>query len=152
MKSRYLTLAAKVAAVAGILAIALPVLAQNGDEAGKKLQGSWTGWVVERRGERPDRGPAKITEVAFNADKITARDDTMSLGEGTLVLDPKNPKNLDSVATAGQSKGRRFLGIYTLEGDTLKWCVANAGRPRPRDFFTQGPNQFLMILKRVPQK
>ena len=39
-----------------------------------------------------------------------------------------------------------YVGIYTHEGDTLKWCVSPQ-QARPQTFETK-KGQFLLILKR----
>lgn len=139
------------------LALAIAPIAPAASQVGhaaerKKLEGTWKGFVVERRGERPDRGPASLDDLLITAERISYRPNpSAGPDEGTYRLDPsRNPKHMDASGTAGQSRGKSYLGIYALEGDTLKWCVANPGRPRPTEFLTN-PNvgQFLMILKRV---
>jgi len=41
--------------------------------------------------------------------------------------------------------------MYALEGDTLKYCVAPPGRPRPEGFATaKGDGNTLVVLKRLP--
>jgi len=34
-------------------------------------------------------------------------------------------------------KGKTFRGIYSLDGDTLKICIAQEGNKRPSDFSTE---------------
>ena len=125
--------------------------AQAPDAVQQNLLGTWTGWVVEGRGERPDRGPAKISEMVITRDLIRARDDRQSYGAGQYRLDARqNPGHLDAMGTEGQSRGKNYLGIFSLQGDTLYWCSANPGRPRPTELATRpGNGQFLMVLKRV---
>ena len=121
-------------------------------EARKKLVGTWRGFVVAGRGERTDRGPVKLTEVVITADTIRAKDDTMSFGAGKYKLDlAQSPRRLDPTGSEGSYKGLQFTGIYTLEGDTLKWCVANPGTARPTEYKTTTAVQFYMVLKRVPK-
>jgi uncharacterized protein (TIGR03067 family) len=129
----------------------LPAQSQDQDAAERqKLVGTWQGLVVNGRGERVDRGIAKLTEVVITPTKIRAKDDNVSFGEGTYKLDlTQTPRRLDPTGTDGQVKGRDFLGIYTLEGDTLKWCVSNPGRARPTEYKTTPAVQFYMVLKRV---
>jgi uncharacterized protein (TIGR03067 family) len=40
---------------------------------------------------------------------------------------------------------RRWLGIYQLDGDTLKWCVGR--KARPSEFETK-QGAFLLVLRR----
>ncbi|MCC2669823.1 MAG: hypothetical protein K0Q72_2294 [Armatimonadetes bacterium] len=143
------------AALLGITSIGAMLPAQSQDREAaerQKLAGTWQGFVVNGRGERVDRGIAKLTEVVITPTSIRAKDDTVSFGEGTYRLDlTQTPPRLDPTGTAGQVKDREFTGIYTLEGDTLKWCVANPGRARPTEFKTTAAVQFYMVLKRVPK-
>lgn len=136
-----------------VLAAAVPAGSQNApDEAAerKALEGTWEGWVLDGRGTRTDRGPVRLARVVIQGDKITANDGKLDLGTGTFTLDlNQNPRHLDSKGTDGQPKGYSFPGIYTLEGDTLRWCAANPGKPRPTEFLTKSAVQFYMYLKRV---
>ena len=59
----------------------------------------------------------------------------------------KKPRRMDATYTKGSEKGKTYLGIYSLEGDTLKWCVNVSQDERPAKFATGGSN-FLLILKR----
>jgi uncharacterized protein (TIGR03067 family) len=117
----------------------------------KNLEGTWQGFVVDGAGEQADRGPVQLTEVVITAEKITAKDAKgVSLGEGTYKLDvSQNPAAIDSVGTTGQARNKTYQGIFELKGDTLKWCVANPGKPRPSAFVTTpGGGQFLLVLRR----
>ena len=49
----------------------------------------------------------------------------------------------------GQGKGQTVLGIYALEGETLKLCYALPGRERPKTFTTAEGSGTQM--RRLPQ-
>lgn len=70
------------------------------------------------------------------------------LGTGTFTMtgDGKSG-NMDPVYTEGPQQGQVCMGIYEMEGDTLRWCVNNRGQ-RPRDF-TGGGGNWPMVLTRV---
>ncbi len=52
---------------------------------------------------------------------------------GTFKIDPTaKPKTMDSTATNGDNAGKTMLGIYELDGDTLKICWAPPGKDRGR--------------------
>jgi len=42
-----------------------------------------------------------------------------------------NPKTIDYIVTAGDGRGEIQLGVYALDGDTVTYCLAAAGQPRP---------------------
>ena len=114
----------------------------------EKLAGTWQGFVVNGKGENPNAGPVKL-EVTITGDKMTAKDlqaGNKSMGEGSYKLDIAK-KTIDPTGTAGPEKGKSYQGIYSLEGDTLKWCVGNPGDARPTQFVTKS-GQYLLILKR----
>ena len=109
-------------------------------EARKELVGVWEG--------RVDEG-ATGHQLTFTQDRIAGKqDEKQYLGEGGFKLDlMKQPRWLDATGTKGPQRGRRYLGIYTLDGDTLQWCVSSPGNERPTEFATKN-GQFLLILKR----
>lgn len=116
----------------------------------KQLVGLWKGFAVEGRGERPDRGPVKleltISETAIRGIEIKG-EGTINHGEGTHTFNLKeSPRWLDATKTNERGRKEEYLGIYSLEGDTLKWCVSR-GRQRPTEFLT-AKGSFLVILKR----
>jgi hypothetical protein len=52
-----------------------------------------------------------------------------------IIVDPsKKPKTIDYDVIDGPAKGKKLLGIYELEGDTLKSCFAAPDAERPTDF------------------
>lgn len=114
----------------------------------KKFTGTWKGYVVDGKGEKPNQGPVKL-EITVKGDTITAvQQGSKDLGEGTFTLKLlKDQKQIDAVRSKNPGKGQTFLGIYSLEGDTLKWCVTTRKKERPTEFITK-TGQFLLILKR----
>jgi len=70
------------------------------------------------------------------------------LGSGTFVMTGDGRSgNMDATYTEGPERGQTCMGIYMIEGDTLRWCVNNRGQ-RPRDF-TGGNGNWPMTLTRV---
>lgn len=70
---------------------------------------------------------------------------------GTQKLDPsKSPKTIDMTLTEGPNKGAVMLGIYEIDGDTLKACFDPQGKKRPTEFKSApGSAHFLNIHKRI---
>lgn len=114
----------------------------------KQLLGTWQGAVVsdEETGARR----ATIRELTITLDKISATDgDGRSLGEGSYKLAEENGVlTIDATGVNGPAMGQTMLGIWKLEGDTLRWCSANGGKPRPTEFKTRSSGPYLMILTR----
>jgi uncharacterized protein (TIGR03067 family) len=125
----------------------------NAQEDGerRRLSGVWRGYVVDGKGENPDRGPLHL-EVTITPDKITARNldqGGKGMGEGTYRLDPS--RKLKEIEATGVVlpgvRARTFPGIYEVEGNTLRWCVDNTGKSPPTEFVSR-KGQYLLILKR----
>jgi len=66
---------------------------------------------------------------------------------------PKNPKTMDYVHTAGMHRGKTQAGICELEGRTLKVCFGRPGETtRPNDFSTKpGDGRTLTVWRLVSQ-
>ena len=105
----------------------------------KKVMGSWKGGV---------QNGASGHQLKITADRIIGTiDGRRSLGEGSFKLDASTkPWRMDATGTKGPHKGDTFLGICSVQGDTLKWCVGSADE-RPTEFTTADGN-FLLVLKR----
>lgn len=132
-----------------LLLVLLPLSSLIGAEADdtKALNGVWKGWVVEGRGDDPKQRRMSI-ELTIKGNTITGIEDgKKDLGAGTFTLS-KDGKHMDATRTkgAGSKAGATYLGIYSLEGNTLKWCVGNPpGRDRPTELRSKA-GQFLTIL------
>ncbi len=116
----------------------------------KKLEGVWEGAAVDGDGSKPGSARARISELIITPQKISAKDGQgNSLGEGTFKLQRLgNVLAIDANGTGGPTRDKQYFGILLLEGDTLKWCSANPGKPRPTEFKSSPPGAFLMVLKR----
>jgi uncharacterized protein (TIGR03067 family) len=135
----------KLITVVCVLTVAQFAVAADDDaEARKKLVGVWKGRVKQG---------ATGHEITFTLNLIKSRKDKKrDLGEGTFKLDlTKKPWRMDATRTKGGRKGRVFLGIYALDGDTLQWCVRTSGTTRPTEF-TTGNGNYCLILKRQKEE
>lgn len=58
-----------------------------------------------------------------------------SMIDATFTLDAsQSPKHIDYVNRSGKNKGKAQAGIYEIDGNTLRICVAPPGGARPKDF------------------
>jgi len=122
--------------------------AQNAER--QKLAGKWKGFVVEGKGENPNKGPVNI-ELTITSQTMKGTQyqgkEVVEHGEGTYVITlDKSPKILDASKPRGKNNKDEWLGIYSLDGDALKWCVRK--KDRPTEFETK-EKAFLLIVKRV---
>ena len=100
-----------------------------------RLEGEWSMVSGEASGQSM---PAEMVKTG----KRVAKDGetTVTLGgrvyfKAKFKIDPsKKPKSIDYTMTEGPTKGKTHLGIYELDGDTVKFCFAAPGKERPTDF------------------
>jgi uncharacterized protein (TIGR03067 family) len=122
------------------------------------LQGNWTLAASEGRGRKVSDEEMKqhpgFVEIDGNKMGIHVKD-RHDL-EGVARFDPiTTPKNIDylHVGDGDPDKGKMGLGIYELQGDTLRICWAitglNDGRPSR---FSNGPDENQAINTYVRQK
>jgi uncharacterized protein (TIGR03067 family) len=113
-------------------------------------QGTWTAISFRRDGqETPGEIVRSITRTV-EGDHVVWKRDGKSFAGTTVVLDPgQNPRAIDVLPDGGPSRGKRVLGIYKIENDTLILCTADPDQPRPRDFKAEkGSKHTLMVFKR----
>ena len=116
----------------------------------KKLEGTWATVSIEAAGQKvTDEDKIKTRKLTTKGDKYTMKvgDETV---QGTVEINPsKNPKTIDIKPDTGSNKGKTLLGIYELDGDNLKICLALPGKDRPTAFATAAENrQQLVVYKR----
>lgn len=123
-----------------------------GAENKKDYLGQWEGHVTDGDGSNPGQRRMNITLI-ITEEKITSGGQGNITGEGKYKVSGGSAKlrRLDATGTAGQYQGKLYEGIFTVEGDTLKWCAGNPGKGRPSALKTNtGAGHFLMVLKRQP--
>lgn len=124
------------------------------DEAAKRdaqrLQGSWQFTTLVEDGKETPKDHLKNRTVFFGGDGFMVRDGRRILDAGTFKLDPaKNPKTFNMIFAQGTKKGEVGLGIYTLEGETLKVCFDPTGQKRPTDLKSEpGSGHYLAVYQR----
>jgi uncharacterized protein (TIGR03067 family) len=120
----------------------------------KAMAGSWRPISAENNGYKSSEGD--LTGILWIRDadgKWTAQRSGKAVVEWAVKnIDPtQNPKTIDIEVTAGTYKGVVYLGIYELDGDTLRICFALPDKPeRPTEFLAaKGTVRALSEFKRV---
>jgi uncharacterized protein (TIGR03067 family) len=116
----------------------------------KLLQGAWSITSLEVDGQESPDSMLTDASLVIKGNRFT----TTGMGavyEGTLKLDPsRRPPQIDMKFEAGPEKGNTNLGIYKLDGDTWKLCLATRGSVRPSKFAsTPGSGVALETLTRA---
>ncbi len=118
----------------------------------QRLQGTWDclSWV--EGGKVLDKDELKGRTAFFGADVCILRHGGKIMQIVTQKLDPtREPKTVTATVNQGRQKGDVLLGIYELQGDTLRCCFDLEGQKRPTEFSSSaGPNFVLTVYKRRP--
>lgn len=115
----------------------------------EQLQGTWTLVAQETENGKSD------AEALKNHPKLIIKGHQFGWSSpdgGTFKLDPtKTPKTIDYLTGPDAAPKTVWQGIYEINGDTFRDCMAPPGRPRPRDFSTPPASGYrIEVLKRVP--
>jgi uncharacterized protein (TIGR03067 family) len=103
-----------------------------------KLQGTWAIVSLEVAGDEVPKEQLEGITLTIEGDKHTVKRGDDVLAERTCKLDPtKTPKQIDGKYVGGPNDGKATLGIYELNGDTLKYCFGPPDGERPKDFSTK---------------
>jgi uncharacterized protein (TIGR03067 family) len=98
------------------------------------LQGTWTVAAMEMDGQSMPAGALVEARIAIEGNRFTSTG-MGAVYEGRLELDATaSPARIDMVFDAGPEKGNTNLGIYRLDGDSWKLCLATRGTVRPASF------------------
>lgn len=121
----------------------------NSQEDSKLLEGIWLASAAELGGKPFPEEVRKSIQLTLKDNKYTVAVGKIP-DQGTVKLDPSaKPKAMDITGTEGPNKGKTFLAIYQLDGDTLKICYDLSGKGRPTEFkTTEGTSLFLVTYKR----
>jgi len=116
-----------------------------------KFQGTWTFESCQAGGKEHPAGELKGLILTFEGDKHTVKKGDDVIQVGTQKLDPsRSPKTIDVTIAEGPNKGTVMLGIYEIDGDTLKVCFDPQGKKRPTEFKSApGSENFVNVHKRV---
>jgi uncharacterized protein (TIGR03067 family) len=139
-----------------LLMVALVAVAPaRAQDAAKKemaqLEGAWSMVSGEANG-------VSMPEATVKTGKRVAQEGETTISFGGQVyfkakfrIDPtQKPKAIDYAMTECPTKGKTHLGIYELDGDTVKFCFAAPGKDRPTEFTAkEGTQQTLSVWKRL---
>ena len=119
-----------------------------------KLEGTYAVVGMETNGES---APPKVLEEMKSL-RMVIKGNTLTIlkaGDNgkdkvqTITVDPaKSPKQIDITREFGTTK-KTALGIYSLDGKTLKICADDSGKERPTAFETKkGVHVSIVVLEK----
>ena len=108
----------------------------------ESLQGTWSVTSLEVDGQQMPAAMLTDAEIMITGSRFTSTG-MGAIYKGTLTLNPStNPPQFDMKFDAGPEKGNTNLGIYTLDGNTWRLCIATRGTVRPARFATDPGQRF----------
>jgi uncharacterized protein (TIGR03067 family) len=134
-----------------LLALAGTVGAQDARKEMAQLEGAWTMVSGEIDGQAMPEEMRKTAQRVVKDGETTVTIGGQLFMKAKFTVDPaKKPKAIDYTMTGGPTEGKTQLGIYELDGDTVKFCFSAPGKDRPTDFTTkEGSGRTLSVWKRA---
>lgn len=119
-------------------------------EEDKKFEGKWQVVTLEIGGNKAQSEAVETMTFTFTGKKYEQKIGDDVVEAGTQDLDPgKTPKFMDVTVTDGETKGKKQLAIYEINGDTCKICFAqHDSKDRPTKFETKDTDNMYFELKR----
>jgi len=112
-----------------------------------RLEGEWSMVSCERDGQTLPREFVKTGSRTAKGNETTVILGGQTLLKAAFSVDPTTaPKTIDYILTAGANVGETQAGIYVLEGDTVTFCFAAPGDPRPTEFTTRGRGSGTLVV------
>ncbi|HEV8059948.1 MAG TPA: TIGR03067 domain-containing protein [Gemmataceae bacterium] len=118
------------------------------------LEGTWTLVNLEWEGRKISDEDLVNGTMTIKANKYVFKmQKNENDEEGTLKIDAgKKPATIDLDILTGRSKGKKQVGIYELDGTSLRFCFSDPGEmERPKEFKAgEGSKQTLFGFKKKP--
>jgi uncharacterized protein (TIGR03067 family) len=118
------------------------------------FKGTWRLSAKEEDGKKFREEEIKdVIGTIDGSGNVSVRRGGKVINEGTVKLDPTTtPKTIDVTFTAGERKGQSVLGIYEIEGDVFRVCVARPGGGRPAEFSAKAGSGHIVVVYQREKK
>lgn len=116
-----------------------------------KFQGTWVAVAFEREGVKTPEEHLGTVRLVIDGDRYRYSEPGGGF-EGRYRLDPtKRPKEIDSILTTGEHRGKVAPGIYEIDGETHPVCFAPPGsEDRPTALVdSPGAGYRLYLMRKV---
>jgi uncharacterized protein (TIGR03067 family) len=115
-----------------------------------RLDGEWSMVSGEADGQAMPAEMVKTGKRVAQDGEVTITIGGRVFFKAKFTIDPsKKPAAIDYDMTEGVTKGKKQLGIYKLDGDTVTFCFAAPGKERPAEFKSPaGSERTLSVWRR----
>jgi len=118
----------------------------------QRLQGTWKIQSWDEGGKPLAAADLKKRELFFGGNVFVVRREGKVHQAGLAKLDvAASPRTIDLDVKEGAGKGGTMLGLYSIEGDTLKLCFTPDGEDRPASFKPEAKSPAILIVARKPK-
>ena len=142
-------------AIGLVAAVIFPARAEDTNQAVTAdmalMQGDWSMVSGTANGEvTPPEAVGTMKRVCKGDEAAVTRGGQL-VTRAKFTIDPSaKPKTIDYKTIEGPTAGRTLLGIYELDGDTVKFCFGAPGGARPAEFVSKpGDRRTLTVWKRA---
>ena len=132
-----------------VILVASGCNSQSSAKQATNLDGDWAVVAMQGDGETATPAELKGQRWSVKGSEIIGFGPDGSAGKMTFTLDrTKTPHEIDITAVDGNCKGETDAGIYAVDDQRLRICLAEIGEDRP-DEFRGGPESWIMELERM---
>jgi uncharacterized protein (TIGR03067 family) len=136
------------------LLLAMPAGSRADDALAKKeldqLQGTWYSLSTEEDG-KASSGEDKADLHFIKGNQVIAQKGGKEISTAEIHVEPRKPFGKVTIQMkTGDNKGKTWVGIYQVGGDSLKWCGCWKGENDPPTVLgtRKGDKYFLRAMKR----
>jgi uncharacterized protein (TIGR03067 family) len=119
-----------------------------------RLEGNWEVVALVQDGdEKPLEGTMKGLTVVMAGEQRTLKAGATVFSQGSYRIDPAaRPRAIDLTIGQGSHKGQVVRGIYDLDADTLRVCLAMKGGPRPTEMASKPDSGHTLIVHKAGKR
>ena len=139
--------------IACALAFVAPKADVDNSKELAKFEGVWSFSRVVVDGAQQPAQPFTTNKMIILKDGRYVVVQGSTITHGIMKVDASaTPKHIDCTISDGPAKGATFAAIYSLEGDTYRFCGSLKGKARPATLASaKGSGMMLQVLKREKQ-
>jgi len=117
------------------------------------IQGTWKVTSFHDYGEEMPKQELAKLRVVITEDRVSFG----AIGQDPMCVNytlnsAKKPAEIDTTHELDPGKPFVQLGIYSLEGDTLKLSLTGAGKARPKNFNEKSTSTFILRRIKAPNR